>query len=114
MKVELYQTNHKKIIFSGFNDKLMEDDCFDLNRFGYKKVLELDYYPQSETRLKQLEELFCYLNADERPKQKEIRSMSVSDVIILEHKAYYCDYYGFKAVNLKQQLKERGDSYRSR
>ena len=96
-----------------FDHKLTNAKQFDLKTNGYKKVLELDYQFNTDNRDMQLEELFVYLNRDDRPLRTKIRSMSISDIVVVEDEAYYCDSFGFKPINIKN-AKERGESYRIR
>lgn len=61
----------------------------------------IDYVPvwrgiiESETVNEALERLFVVFNTDERPSQYCGRSLSVSDVVLLDGKPYYCDDVGW-------------------
>lgn len=45
-----------------------------------------------------LEVLYRTFNSSTRPSDFKGRSMSVSDVVVLNGKAYYCDHVGFTEV----------------
>ena len=67
-----------------------------------------DYVPvwvdeiESETIKDALEKLFYKFNMD-RPEMYRIRSLSVSDVVRIEGKNYYCDSFGWR------ECSEKGD-----
>ena len=45
-----------------------------------------------------LDEIFVKHNRGDRPNGKTMRSLSVSDVVVLNEKPYYCDSYGWSEI----------------
>lgn len=72
---------------------------FDPKKFSfkdYKKVYELDVDATGKLYTDILEELFVLFNDySRRPADFEGASMSVSDVVVLDDKAYYCDAFAW-------------------
>ena len=71
-------------------------DNVDLNR--YEKVYEGNI-EMTGSDFKILEELFTMFNIN-RPKDYNGRSMSTSDIVLLNNNYYYCDRVGWKILNL--------------
>lgn len=73
--------------------------AFDPKKFSfkdYKKVYELDVDASGKLYTDILEELFSLFNDYfRRPADFEGHSMSVSDVVVLDDKAYYCDAFAW-------------------
>lgn len=113
MKVKIYQTDDRRVMFRHFDSINQSKDNFIMEKLGYKMVMEFDYNSETQDRNQLLEELFMYLNRDDRPMRTEVRSMSVSDIIVLDNDAYYCDSFGFQSITLGSQ-KERKGYYRNR
>jgi len=80
----------------GVYDRLKLNKEFIVSDFRkvYEGERELD-----SNELSALERLFYEFNIN-RPIDFISRSMSISDVIVLEGKAYYCDPMGFIPINL--------------
>jgi hypothetical protein len=81
-------------MFAGLEELKRYGKKFDFSM--YEKVYE------GEVTLKKdmtttLEDLFATFNTS-RPADYKGRSMSVSDVVIIDGKKYFCDLYGFKKV----------------
>lgn len=72
---------------------------FDPKKFrfsDYQKVYELDVDGTDKLYTDILEELFSMFNDySRRPKDFTGHSMSVSDVVVLDSKAYYCDAWAW-------------------
>lgn len=72
---------------------------FDPKKFSfkdYKKVYELDVDATGKLYTDILEELFSMFNDYfRRPQDFTGHSMSVSDVVVLDNKAYYCDAFAW-------------------
>ena len=46
-----------------------------------------------------LDSIFTLLNAENRPAGDSMRSLSVSDVVVIDGRAYYCDFVGWKRID---------------
>lgn len=67
----------------------------------YRKVWESKIVPSSLNRMRTLDAIFALLNSPtflNEAKHFTGHSMSVSDVVVLDGKAYYCDSIGFKML----------------
>jgi len=97
--------NHGKI-FQGLKDDL-EIDLNDYEKVAeiglseFKKVFKNDIDGM-------LESIFSYGNTNKgfRQKNPKARSISVSDIIEIDGKYYYCDTFGFKDVSDRIKVKE--------
>ena len=97
--------NHGKI-FQGLKDDL-EIDLNDYEKVAeiglseFKKVFKNDIDGM-------LESIFSYGNTNKgfRQKNPNARSISVSDIIEIDGKYYYCDIFGFKEVSDKVKVKQ--------
>ena len=68
-------------------------NVLDLN--DYEVVYEGDLdYPEMPNALEELFEIFN----NKRPKDFERRSMSISDVVEIDGKNYYCDFVGWEEL----------------
>ena len=66
-----------------------------INLDDYKVVYEGElYYPEMPNALEELFEIFNV----RRPEDFEGHSMSVSDIVEVEGKNYYCDAFGWKEL----------------
>ena len=85
--------------------KDVENCAYAFKRYGWaKNVLDLnDYevvyegeldYPEMPNALEELFEIFN----SKRPKDFERRSMSISDVVEIDGKNYYCDFVGWEEL----------------
>ena len=68
-------------------------NVLDLNDYEVVYEGELDYPEMPNV----LEELFKIFNV-KRPKDFERRSMSISDVVEIDGKNYYCDFVGWEEL----------------
>lgn len=48
--------------------------------------------------------LFMIFNSNKRPEKYTGRSMSVSDIVIINNKYFYCDDFGFKALDIELKM----------
>lgn len=103
MKLEIYQTEKKDFTFFSFDYNVKHhqiEDTLDLRKFGYKRVYSNNGIEQGDSELELLEKLYILFNRDDRPYAKKMRSLSVSDIIMLDDRAYYCDSMGFKRIKV--------------
>lgn len=95
--------NARYIMFSGLdfvkenNLCEMEGDLCKLDSDIYEKVYEGDVETE-EDAISTLESLFVKFQGS-KPEGYNGHSLSVSDVIVLDGKAYYCDNYGFEEID---------------
>ena len=68
-------------------------NVLDLNDYEVVYEGELDY-PEMPNALEELFEIFN----NKRPKDFERRSMSISDVVEIDGKNYYCDFVGWEEL----------------
>lgn len=97
--------NHGKI-FQGLKDDLEidmndYDEVARINLKEFKKVFKSDIQGM-------LESIFSYGNSTKQFRQNypNARSISVSDIIEIDGKYYYCDTFGFKEVTDKVKIKQ--------
>lgn len=97
-KYEIYQTNNRDYSFMSY--EFAESVGFDFN--DYNKVYEgKDEYPKGideryiEAFL--LDKIYEKFNL-KHPRGYKGRSLSVSDIVILNNKKYYCDSIGWKEI----------------
>lgn len=98
--IKIYQTKHDlddKIDISFMGYEFAKRKIPDLDRtfekyynLVYETVMEYNNLPDMTI----LEDLFRIFNI-ERPDDYKGRSMSTSDIVILDDKVYYCDSFGF-------------------
>lgn len=94
MKYKILQTKADYV----FRDyKCAKNNGFSLD--DYKVVWEDEINVGSESdKVAVAELLFMLFNSSERPEGFTGRSMSVSDVVIIDTDVYYCDEIGFKKL----------------
>ena len=68
-------------------------NVLDLNDYEVVYEGELDY-PEMPNALEELFEIFN----NKRPKDFERRSMSISDIVEIDGKNYYCDFVGWEEL----------------
>lgn len=90
MKYKIYQINkdHKERLFRRYNGYAKKS--------WYNEVYSGEVEPKSNV-MATLEKLFFMFNID-NPSDFRGHSLSISDVIYLDGKYYYCDSLGFKEV----------------
>lgn len=105
---EIYQTNRRDLVFMEYSPARLAAGA---------KDYELVYKGQME-RWETLDSIYSRHNRDDRPNAKTMRSVSISDIIVIhnrsETQAFYVDEYGYRQVdyllpeleNLKQSEPE--------
>ncbi|MBR1430149.1 YodL domain-containing protein [Ruminococcus sp.] len=92
---EIYQI--KDMLHTDYTFRCYDAAAKSIKKSDYKLVYRNVYHPKTS-----LEKLFIRHNGDYRPYSDRIRSMSVSDVIVItvngEKKAYYVDSVGFEEI----------------
>ena len=95
MKFKLYQikdVENCKYAFGGYNVALNNNFSLD----DYEVVYEGEVMIKPDVHA-MLETVFYIFNC-RRPEDFKGRSMSISDVVELNGKVYYCDSFGFKEI----------------
>ena len=95
MKFKLYQikdVENCKYAFGGYNTAMKNN--FSIN--DYEVVYEGEVMIKPDVHA-MLETVFYIFNC-RRPEDFKGRSMSISDVVELNGKVYYCDSFGFKEI----------------
>lgn len=89
-----------------FDDEKIKENISTINNNNfkdlYKDTFELKNYDIKTSIKRCAEEIFRYLNSDDRPNRYNQRSLSVGDIIQINEDFYFCCYEGFKKLtNLK-------------
>jgi hypothetical protein len=96
MKYTIYQMGIKsELKFSKLSDDI---NIISLKEFNYKKVYENSISVENFDIA--LEEIFKKFNIN-HPKDFSGHSMSVSDLVVIEDKAFYCQPIGWKEVKIE-------------
>ena len=97
--VQIYQLSFDSNLI--FRDYDFVSNAINLKKFKTNPEYELKYeydYKTDETKDDYiLEDLFTIFNCD-RPEDFTGHSLSVSDIIVLDDKAYFCDSIGFQEI----------------
>ena len=89
---EIYQTDEREYIFMPFDYAMKHD----LNKEDY--VFCIKGKVEAICIDEALEKLWVRHNADDRPLALQMRSLSMSDVVVLNGKPYYCDRFGWSEI----------------
>lgn len=101
-------TTHKVSIYQISNlnsDKLFQGYASIISGFGgiklsdYKKVYNCNHATTESETMAILDEIFTRFNV-EQPKNYKGRSISVSDIIVLDGVMYYVDRIGFQKIDI--------------
>ena len=100
MKYQIYQVrddaeNSRYIKFSSL--ELIESMGLKISRDMYEEVWDGEV-EESNDVFDTLEHIFCQFNIGRKPEGYKGHSLSVSDIIRLEDKFYYCDSIGFEEI----------------
>lgn len=91
MKVKIYQADiNAKNKFMGL--EFTNSHCGGVNKEDYRLVFE------GHVVASNLEDVFCAFNRGRAPDGYKGHSMSVSDIIVNDVGAFYCDCFGFKRI----------------
>ena len=104
MRFAIYQAPvEEKFVFMNYDfAQAAVEDFSDNWENHYEKVYESDYEDEEDIsgevyHPEVLEALFEIFNLN-HPDDYEARSLSVSDIVVLEGKVYYCDSFGWKEM----------------
>lgn len=93
MKYKLKQIKDVENCAYAFKHYEWAKNVIDLNDYEVVYEGELDY-PEMPNALEELFEIFN----NKRPKDFEHRSMSISDIVEIDGKNYYCDFVGWEEL----------------
>ena len=93
MKYKIKQIKDAKNCAYAFKHYEWAKNVLDLNDYEVVYEGNLDY-PEMPNALEELFEIFN----NRRPKDFERRSMSISDVVEIDGKNYYCDFVGWEEL----------------
>ena len=93
MKYKIKQIKDVENCAYAFKHYEWAKNVLDLNDYEVVYEGELDY-PEMPNALEELFEIFN----NKRPKDFERRSMSISDVVEIDGKNYYCDFVGWEEL----------------
>ena len=91
--------NSRYLMFSGFDMLKSLGLEFDFN--NYKEVYDGNIIESSPDIYKVLDEIFHLLNIGKRPENYNGHSLSVSDVVYIDGRYFFCDSYGWEEVMKK-------------
>lgn len=92
---EIYQTPvSTPYCFRSFSEAMEAD--FSQYDYNLKYCGEIDITNRAIGYV--LDEIFVKHNRGDRPNGKKMRSLSVSDVVVLDGHPYYCDSYGWSEI----------------
>ena len=93
MKYKIKQIKDVENCAYAFKHYEWAKNVIDLNDYEVVYEGELDY-PEMPNALEELFEIFN----NKRPKDFERRSMSISDIVEIDGKNYYCDFVGWEEL----------------
>ena len=102
MKLSIYQINHdrdsKRVKFAHF-----DEINGNVDPAIYSKVF------QGEIEEDSLEDVFFRFNIGEYHPCFNGHSLSVSDIVVNENGAFYCDWIGFKKISFDESMVDTSD-----
>lgn len=66
---------------------------------AYKKIYEGDFEENKKSKFPIAEQLYMKFNLA-HPKDFAGRSLSMSDIIVIDGQQYFCDEFGFKVIRI--------------
>jgi hypothetical protein len=95
---EILQTSKRGVAFFG-----LESTTVNIKEDEYIKEFEGKHFKTSTRNDKQvLDDIYQLHNRDDRPARETMRSLSMSDIVVIEGRAYACQNFGWKRVWLKE------------
>ena len=110
-RVKIYQINSdrdkNRVIFAGSDYLMKNEPALNIDASIYDEVFS------GELDTKEPEKLFAQFNLERHPLHRG-HSMSVSDVIVTEDGAFFCDSVGFKRIRFDEsKTQKQGNLLRS-
>ena len=110
-RVKIYQINSdrdkNRVIFAGSDYLMKNESVLNIDASIYDEVFS------GELETKEPEKLFAQFNLERHPLHRG-HSMSVSDVIVTEDGAFFCDSVGFKRIRFDEsKTQKQGNLLRS-
>lgn len=100
MKYEIWQLKNNDEIIRNFGFRRYESVIKrygKIDKLNYEKVYEIEGEYNSADCIEYLDDLFIDLNCN-RPSDFKGHSLSVSDVVVVDGNAYYCDSFGWQKI----------------
>ena len=97
MELKILQTNNRNYVFMDYEFA----KAHEFNIGDYEEVYNTELPDYTEFGMldeEVLEEMFEIFNV-RHPKDYKARSLSVSDIVILGQKKFYCDTWGWKKID---------------
>ena len=91
---EIWQTDNHDYVFAGFTWAM--NNGFKKSDYDLKYIGTIHMDGKSIDRI--LDEIFAVNNGYDRPNGKMMRSLSLSDVVVIKGKPYYCDRSGWSEI----------------
>ena len=103
-RVKIYQINSdrdkNRVIFAGSDYLMKNEPALNIDASIYDEVFS------GELDTKEPEKLFAQFNLERHPLHRG-HSMSVSDVIVTEDGAFFCDSVGFKRIRFDESKTQK-------
>ena len=103
-RVKIYQINSdrdkNRVIFAGSDSLMKNESVLNIDASIYDEVFS------GELETKEPEKLFAQFNTERHPLHRG-HSMSVSDVIVTEDGAFFCDSVGFKRIRFDESKTQK-------
>ena len=103
-RVKIYQINSdrdkNRVIFAGSDSLMKNESVLNIDASIYDEVFS------GELETKDPEKLFVQFNLERHPLHRG-HSMSVSDVIVTEDGAFFCDSVGFKRIRFDESKTQK-------
>lgn len=107
MRIKIYQIN-----FDRDKNKVKFHDLKNTERFQGKADIDPSIYDEvfnGEVNSSNLEEIFRQFNTEGHPLHRG-HSVSVSDVIVIDDRAYFCQPVGFQEISFDESLTMKPDN----
>lgn len=109
-KVKIYQVKEEKMEYLFRSLSSLKEKGLDIQKENYKLVAEFDLPKEKISINRQLERVFEMGNTGELQAKAHpvpMRSISVSDIVMINQDAYYVDNIGFSEVRLEEKPEEK-------
>lgn len=95
--IEVYQLENQAF---GLKQLEMMSDRVEINPADYHKTFETVKQTEADV-YELLGQLFDELNAEDRPTRYTSRSLSITDVVMIEDQAFLCMPFGWKPIRFR-------------
>lgn len=95
----IYQTETRDYAFMPFEFAMRH------NFSSYDYTLVYGDFIEEDNENAALDELWNIFNKDDRPNRLGMRSLSMSDVVVINGKPFYCDRFGWSEIPAERWVK---------